>query len=223
MVPLKILKDGAIHELRTDDFNQSIIDVCNKHREESRALAFAFLIYDFENPQIIKILNDKDYWNALHMISGEYLSIYYIHSRESTFGEDLATTSNIEKRGLYPIDGNNNLGIIQPMLKRYLELNEDVKNPSILFFQVDGTLICDYFLIELNEEKIEESFLELRDYISSAVTRLKMIAPENYGNVQPIFESLKQGVSSTKFRKILFKSVQKFPVKLLLSWLVGKI
>ncbi len=109
------------------------------------------------------------------------------------------------------------------MLKNYLELDEDAKIPSILFFQVEDALISDYFLIELSEEKIEESFLELRDYIVSAVDRLKMIDPDNYGNFQPIFESLKQGVKSTRFRRVLFKNVQKFPVQLLISWFVGKV
>ena len=223
MVPLKLLKDGLIHELSTDAFAQSIIDICKKHREDNRALAFAFILYDFENPQIFKILSDRNYWNALNTISGQYLSIYYIHSRENTFGEDLASVSSHEQRGLYPVEGKNNLSAVLPMLKRYLELSEDVKNPSILFFQVEGTLISDYFLIELYEEKIEESFLELKAYVSSAVDRLKMIDLENYGNVQPIFESLKQGVRSTKFRKILFRNVQKFPVQLLISWIVGKV
>ena len=223
MVPLKLLKDGRIHELSTDAFGQSIIDICEKHRKENRALAFAFILYNFENPQISKILNDRNYWNALNTISGQYLSIYYIHSRENTFGEDLAAISDREQRGLYPIDGKNKLGAVLPMLKRYLKLNEDVKNPSILFFQVEGNFISDYFLIKLLEEKIEESFLELKDYVSSAVDRLKMIDPENYGNVQPIFESLKQGVRSTKLRKVVFRKVQKFPVQLFISWILGKV
>ncbi|MBW2558753.1 MAG: hypothetical protein JRD69_08000 [Deltaproteobacteria bacterium] len=223
MVPLKIFKDGRIRELSTEAFGQSIIDVCEKHRKDKRALAFAFVLYDFENPQILKILNDEIYWNALNSISGQYLSIYYIHSREDTFGKDLAGVSDHEQRGLYPIEGKNNLGAVLPMLKRYLALDEKVKNPSILFFQVEGTLISDYFLIELFEEKIEESFLELKAYVSSAVDRLKMIDPENYGNIQPIFESLKQGVQSTKFRKALFRNVQQFPVQLLISWFLGKV
>jgi hypothetical protein len=109
------------------------------------------------------------------------------------------------------------------MLKRYLKLNEDVKNPSILFFQVDGTMISDYFLIELFEERIEDSFLELKDYVSSAVDQLKIIDPDNYGNFQPIFESLKQGVKSTKFRRVLFKNAQKFPISFLISWIIGKV
>jgi len=222
MVPIKILKDGRIHELSTDAFGQSIIDVCEKHRKENRALAFAFIIYNFENPQISKILNDKNYWNAINTISGKYLSIYYIHSYENTFGEDLLTISDYEQRGLYPIESKNSLDTVLPMLKRYLELDEDVKNPSILFFQVEGNLISDYFIIKLLEEKIEESFLELKDYISSAVERLKMIDPKYYGNIQTIFESLKHGVRSTNLRKVFFKKVQKIPLMFFINLFSGK-
>lgn len=223
MVPLKIFNDGMIQELSTNAFAQSIIDVCEKHRNDKRALAFAFILYDFKNPQIFKILNDRNYWNALHTISGKYLSIYYIHSPENTFGEDLDAVNGREQRGLYPIEGDNNLNTILPMLKRHLKLNKVVKNPSILFFQVDGTMISDYFLIELFEEQIEDSFLELKDYVSSAVDQLKIIDPDNYGNFQPIFESLKKGVKSTKYRRVLFKNAQKFPISLLISWIIGKV
>ena len=159
MVPLKIFKDGSIHELKTDDFIESIIDLCETHRKENKALTFAFLIYDFETPQIYKILEDVNYWNALNTISGKYLSVYYIHSRENTFGEDLSTHNGHEQRRLFPIDDRIRLSAVMPMLKNYLALDEDVKLPAILFFQVEGKLISDYFLIELFEEKMEESFL----------------------------------------------------------------
>jgi hypothetical protein len=222
MVPLKIFQNGSVHELNTNDFSSGIIELCEKHREESRALAFAFLIYDFRNPQIFKVLEDADYWNALDTISGKFLSIYYIHSRERNFAEDLTAANDVERRWMHPIDAGIPVDHLLPMLKKYLALDNNVKLPSILFFQVEGKLISDYFIIELSEESIEKSFIELRDYIVTAVERLKMIDPDNYGNVQPIFESLKQGVDSTRFRKVLFRNVQKFPVQLLLSWLVGK-
>lgn len=224
MVPLKIFQNGHINELRTADFNTGIIELCEKHRGESRALAFAFLIYDFRNPQIIKVLEDEDYWNALDVISGNFLSIYYIHSRERHFAEDLIATDHAERRGLHQI--NEKIGIavdeLAPMLKKYLVLDNNVKLPSILFFQVEGRLISDYFLIELSEETIENSFIELKDYIMAAVERLKMIDPKYYGNFKPIFESLKQGVDSKRFRRVTFKNIQKFPVQLLLNWLIGK-
>lgn len=222
MVPLKIFKNGSVHELNNKDFSNGIIELCEKHREESRALAFAFLIYDFRNPQTIKVLEDTDYWNTLDTISGKFLSIYYIHSRERTFAEDLAAANDVERRGMHAINAGITIDKLLPMLKKYLALDNNVKLPSILFFQVEGKLISDYFLIELSEESIEKSFIELKDYIVAAVERLKMIDRENYGNFQPIFENLKQGVDSTRFRKVLFRNVQKFPVQLLLSWLIGK-
>lgn len=222
MVPLKIFENGSIHELNADDFSHGIIELCEKHREQNRALAFAFLIYDFCSPQLIKVLEDIDYWNALNSISGRWLSIYYIHSDAKKFAENLTAASGIERRGMYPITTKEPFSHVVPMLKRYLSLNDDVNLPSILFFQVEGGLISDYFLIELSEEGMEKSFIELQAYIKAAVERLKMIAPENFENFQPIFDSLKQGVESTKIRKVFFRNVQKFPVELLLSWLLGK-
>ncbi len=59
-------------------------------------------------------------------------------------------------------------------------------------------MISDYFLIELSEESIEKAFMELKDYIVAAVDRLKLIDQENYDNYQPIFNSLKEGVKSTR-------------------------
>ena len=223
MVPLKIFQDGHVHELSTKDFSQGIIELCEKHRNESRALAFAFLLYDFRNSQIIKVLEDRDYWNALNTISGKYLSIYYIHSKERNFAEDLEASNGVERRGMHPISGGVAIDNIVPMLKRYLALETNVKLPSILFFQVEGQLIADYFLIELFEETIEKSFIELKDFILEAVASLKRIDPTCYENHQPIFECLKRGVDSERFRKVSFRNAQKFPVQLLLSWFLGKV
>lgn len=223
MVPLKIFQDGHVHELSTKDFSKGIIELCEKHRNERRALAFAFLLYDFQNPQIIKVLEDIDYWNALNAISGKYLSIYYIHTKERNFAEDLKASNGIEKRGMHPIGGVVEIDTIVPMLKKYLALETNVKMPSILFFQVEGKLISDYFLIELFEETIEKSFIELKDYILEAVVSLKRINPTCYENYQPIFECLKREVKSERFRKVSFRNVQKFPVQLLLSWLLANI
>ena len=115
MVPLKVFENGSIHELKSADFSHGIIELCEKHREESRALAFAFLIYDFCNPQTIKVLEDVDYWNALNTISGKYLSIYYIHSREKQFAEDLVGADDFETRGMHPINAGGSFShVLQP-------------------------------------------------------------------------------------------------------------
>jgi hypothetical protein len=43
MVPVKTFKDGQIHEINTDEFSNKIILLCEKHKQEKKALAFAFL------------------------------------------------------------------------------------------------------------------------------------------------------------------------------------
>ncbi len=223
MVPLRILKDGRVQEVTSDVFGRGIIELCETHRRTGRALAFAFLLYDFTNPQMFKVIEDADYWNALNAISGKYLSVYYIHSRENAFAEDLAIHNGHEYRGLYPVSGDGPLRTVMPLLKDYFALDEGVRLPAILFFQVEGNLISDYFLIELFEERIEESFVELKDYVISAVNQLRDVDPANYANYQPIFECLKQGVKGTKLRKAFFRNVRKFPVSWLVGWLTSKL
>ncbi len=80
MVPLKLLKDGYILELSTDVFYQSIIDVCKKHREDHRALAFAFILYDFENPQILKILNDNFNLSMFMNLNYKFRQIFWYYA-----------------------------------------------------------------------------------------------------------------------------------------------
>lgn len=92
-----------------------------------------------------------------------------------------------------------------------------------MFFQTFGGMITDYFLVELKEEKIEDCFLELKSYIKAAVERLKMIEEDNYSNYSGIYENLKQGVEFEENKKFIFRTIQKFPVQLLISWIAGKI
>lgn len=220
MVPLKKVKEGFIEELNHDSFSTDIIDLCEKHKAEGRALAFAFLMFDFQNPQIVKIIEDKDYWNALHQLSGSHLSIFYINSKESHFGKDLNDSNIEEKRGLYEVDERH---VILPIIKHYFELNYAVKLPSILFFQVADRMVIDYFLVNLEQEKIEDSFLELNGFIKEAVSNLEKIKKENYENSQPIFDAMKRGVNGKKFKTIMFKRIGNFPVKILIRWILGKL
>src|SRR5580704_1457649 len=62
-------------------FESKMLEICNEHRKEDRALAFAFILYDFENPHLRKILEDRYYWEALNIISGKYLTVFSIHCK----------------------------------------------------------------------------------------------------------------------------------------------
>ena len=94
------IDNGSTKPLDTNRFLEVLIKTSKKHQKENRALAFAFVIYNFENPAIAKILRDSDYWNALNKIAGKYLTIFYIHSELQKLNE---------KKVYFPKDkmGNN--------------------------------------------------------------------------------------------------------------------
>jgi hypothetical protein len=220
MFPIQTIRGGRIIDLRNNELYDSILKICQEHRMENRALAFGFILYNLKNPQIYKILKDKDYWRALDATSGKYLSLFYIKQNENFFGQDFAKNDGVERRGLYEIETNSNLTAI---LKRYFELDENVNYPAVLFFQVHNNMLADYFLLNLDENMVEESFWELQKYIEAAVTELEGVKNENYKNSSEIFNLLKSGVESQKLKRKFFKLSQSFPFQLLTSWITGKL
>ena len=46
--------------INKENLLDEILDICKQHKEEKRALAFAFLIYDFKDAAIHKVLKDED-------------------------------------------------------------------------------------------------------------------------------------------------------------------
>ena len=58
------------------EFEESMLQICKEHQTTRRALAFAFILYDFNNAHVAKILKDPDYWQSLHQISGNYLTVF---------------------------------------------------------------------------------------------------------------------------------------------------
>jgi hypothetical protein len=181
-----------------ESFKQEMIQICNQHRIEKRALAFAFILYDFENPQFFKVLNDNEYWLSLNEISGKYITVFSLNYKERKrqrhdFGRmECLTSININ---VNPSKGTNEL------ISTYFGDEIQIKYPAVLFFQVNNESVIDSLLIELKEEKIEPAFLELKDYLRSSVEALKQISPKNRGNVKEIFDCLEINVKNTQFVK----------------------
>ena len=191
----------TIYQNSTDEghdlvsFSKRMIDICNDHRKQNRAMAFAFILYDFQNPQVGKILNDREYWLALNEMSGKYLTVFSLNYRprriprrpRDEIDHCFHMLTAISTR-FNPAEGTNAL------IERYFGPNVAATYPAILFFQVDGNAVVDSLLIELREQQIEPAFLELRDYVNRAVEALKKILPENKRNIGEIFDCLEREV-----------------------------
>ena len=168
-----------------------ILEICNQHKEENRALAFAFIISDLDDPQITKILRDNDYLQALHKISGNFLTIFYLNDNYVNKTIQKAEVSNIMyiEFGVQRIDAPNNYS--PKYLAKNLLNKENLHSPSILFFQVKDNNIIDYTFAQIRKEKIEEAFNEIKGIIKTAIDSLKDVKSENILIKQKIYDMVR--------------------------------
>lgn len=196
-----------------ESLKKSIMETCENHKKEGRALAFAFIVYDFENHTIPEILKNKDYWSSLDKISGKRLSIFYINSQDEYYNQ---RQEEIYQEAQKRMSWNAEKGVMSYLvpitrkptptdnairyLRKEFEIEENINTPFVIFFQLNNdNYISDSFIVGLKKEKLEDAFLELRNHIRKAVNSLDKVLPENYGNHQEIFNLIKTEVESGKF------------------------
>nr|WP_295707008.1 hypothetical protein [uncultured Lacinutrix sp.] len=186
-----------------------IFDTCQKHKNEKRALAFAFIISDLDDPQITKILRDEDYVNALHKISGHYLTIFYLNDNYVDKRISKAINSNQIRLelGVQKIDAPSTL--TPKFIAKNLINRENLPSPSILFFQVNERIITDYTFAQLSENDIENGFNEMKQIVKTAIESLSQVTEENRDNHNELFSLVKSSIDSSTFWKNAKKSYAK--------------
>lgn len=198
--------------LATKEFLMDIVSTSIEHKKQNRALAFAFIVYNFESPQVAKILEDNHYWDTLNRTASKYLSIYYIHSDAESLNQNSVVFSpSIDGKAFNLMHGFRKVGgpsdIKIPVLEKFFGIEEKINLPALVFFQIDDQSISDSIFIELKEKEIEKSFLEIKEAVSEAVNRLKHIDESNYQNSEEIFRELKTGLNKLN-HKMVFKKIK---------------
>ena len=181
------------------EFKKKMVEICMQHQSSNRSSAFAFIIYDFDNEHVRKILFDIIYWDSLDHISGKYLTIFSLF--------DIPTKQSLEINSrqwsrpasfnAHKVYTNDNISSSYREIVDSFFGGISFKTPSILFFQVDKDVVIDYFLVELKEQKIEEGFLEIKRLITESVDAIKLISKENIQNHKEIFDMLKTSTKSS--------------------------
>lgn len=187
-----------------------ILETCNKHKNEERALAFAFIISDLENPHVNKILRDTDYLKSLHVISGQFLTVFFLHDAyaKKTISKAKESTLVRIELSVQPINAIPN---IRPKdLANVLIDDEILSTPSILFFQVDNGIITDYFVTSLKANEIQNGFNEIKEIIKVAVDSFSNVENENKQNSEALFKLLKSILEYSEFWKRAKRNYDKF-------------
>jgi hypothetical protein len=199
-----IVIDGKKH-ISLSEFEESFAELCQQHRAEERAIAFAFLLYDFRDQQIRKILADQDYWESLHAISGKYLTIFYIDTKQKTPRRKRPKMDSGNLYNMYTLilNGAEPLEPVNTFLRDQFGISEYAKQPLIIFFNTDGKDFSANFAVELKKEIVDEAFVELKKAIAKAVEATERIHPNNYGNTGEILQQIKQNVEGDPVLRII--------------------
>jgi len=192
-----------------ESFMSKANQICEEHQQEDKAAAFAFILYDDFNPEIQNLLYDETYWNSLDTISGNNISIFSIKTKEKRRIKARTSRSNDnlihETTGQFTrhtLSNSNN-----DVLSNLFGLNENVKLPGLLFFQVLEGEIIDNFYVELKERNTESAFNEIKDYLIRCAKTVKQITEENKRNYREIFDLLKSDLASVKMLKAFTKKI----------------
>ena len=111
----------------------------------------------------------------------------------------------------------------QRSISEKLGINQDLDTPFILFFQTNGEDISDHFFVSLKKDRIEESFLELKNHIKTAVDSISKVREENFGNHHEIFNLIKVGVKQSKINKFFSVNIfNKSNVQAFVKFIIGK-
>jgi len=192
-------------------FYHKFLEICESHKKSDRALAFAFILYDFENPQIAKVLKDTAYWMSLNEISGKYLTVFSFHYKPKIRFNRPRRRSNENSMEYLTLTStfNNPSYESNLLMEKYFGAGIQVTYPSVLFFQVHDEKVIDYTLIKLDEQNIEGAFLELKSYIKTAVETLKRISDENKANSKEIFDLVQGNVKDLRKLVITKRAIKK--------------
>lgn len=131
----------------SESFSQRFDDLCQRHLRRGRARSFAFIFYDFNDREFKEVLKDEGVFAKLDRLSGDNLSIFYLHSGRKT----AIKRFNSE------------------FLSR-LDLKEQVSLPAIVFFKLTGENITDVTAVHLESANLIHGFHELHDVISRYIS-----------------------------------------------------
>src|SRR5690606_22458679 len=146
MYEIEIDSEGGVS---LEEFNVYLMRICAEHKDAGKALAFAFLVYDFENHTISQILHNEDLWLSLHHLSGEYLTIFYINATDDSFAKIQKAKKKTRrpprkpskaKRGqigyMYgmSLSSDASLFAASSQLREIFEVNDYIRLPFVTFF-----------------------------------------------------------------------------------------
>jgi len=189
--------DGPVG-YRFNEFRERFMAICAEHRTAGRALAFAFLLFDIDTPELIKVLRDPDYWRALDRVSGSYLSVFTL------VGHQPRSDHQTERRNLTGIGPVSDPGArLQLILNSYFGLQTTVDLPALVLFQVEEGRVSGASFIQLQAGSVEATFNEIRELLRDVVDALATSGQKGHSDAGAAFEAIRARLRKRKVVRYL--------------------
>jgi hypothetical protein len=131
-----------------ESFLKRFDSICAEHLASKRALAFAFIFYDFHDDALRKILKDQGVFAKLDRLSGEKISIFYLHA-----------------------GSKNAVAAFNEHFYRTLVAEGTATLPCVVFFRIDSGSIRDIETTQLESSDLIHGFTELYDIVEAYLSR----------------------------------------------------
>lgn len=126
---------GIGHDL--DSFIARFDSICKEHIQGKRAKAFAFILYDFVDHDLKQILKDQGVFAKLDRLSGNSLSLFYLHTGTRNAFQ-IFNTAFLSKLGV-----------------------EGATTPCVVFFRLKNDKFEDIAVAQLDHADLIHGFNEL--------------------------------------------------------------
>lgn len=187
MVPIYLDPNGNERGF-LKDFERDFLRICQQHRSANRAIAFAFILYDINHPQIRHVLADNYYWQCLDELSGKQLTVFSFRYAETT-------TPRRFTRSMHDVGELTSSDKARTFFSDYFDVEIRDSKPLIFFFQVVDERIVDSYVVKVKSETIEQSFNEIKSIFSEALDSIKNVEPEFRNNSNEIFMLIRNRLS----------------------------
>ena len=137
--------------INTQEFQRRFRNICERHRIEKRARVFAFILTDFNTMEANHFILNEQYWNKMHTLSGDYITVFHLDFNSSDVNQLFRTgrTKLVQEHYSKFFSGLSKLFGVDNIL--------DFKMPAVLFFQTEKAEILDFFCVELKSNELQKN------------------------------------------------------------------
>lgn len=187
-----------------------MVDILERNIKEimnaSNIKTFGFIVYNEENPTLIKLLRDDDNWNALDKISGEKFYIFAVKPKKGS------------KEFLKYPDGM--LGFMVPVwqepkdnnkLLEIFDITSTQKLPLFFVFTKVGPYLLKHS-IKINENSVDDAFNQLKSIFYKIDDISKKIHNEYSEHPAQVHDKIAEILQKENFKKTAYDVVALFGV-----------